>query len=237
MPLADVQSCLISLARGDQSPLMRTHDLSDEERGWLRQLQGSKGLMVTEQIQSWWRLGRLHTAAPFTVGLLKYWQQEFLIIDYITHMPLRTLFFAAEIEQFKQFLFNRDDVDAFTKTTIAFECALKQVAQLQCDHSVQPISSITKTDTIQLAPGVVVLKFSRNPLEVFHALLTAKPIAAGKTENFYVVVAPRLPDLWRRASTAEYLLMSQERYLPESFAQGSNRPLVEWLIREGILQQ
>ncbi|WP_039912738.1 hypothetical protein [Cellvibrio mixtus] len=233
MPLADVQSCLVSLARGNHTPLMHKQNLSDEERSWLQQLRASKGLMVTEQIQGWWRLGRLHTAAPLTVGLLKYWQQEFLIIDYITHMPLRTLFFAAEIEQFKQFLLDRDDVDAFTKTTIAFEYALKQAGQLQSNDG----APIKQVDKIQLAPGVVALQFNRNPLEVFHALLTAKPIAAGKAENFYVVVAPHLPDLWRRASAAEYLLLtSQAQCLAEAFAPGVNRPLVEWLIRENFLQ-
>jgi hypothetical protein len=209
MPLAEVQDCMIRLARGDCRPIAEEIPLTPEEKAWLNSLKSAPGLSVTADIQSWWRLSRLAIATPLTVELLKRQNLEHLIIDYLTTAPVRTLFFAAEAEQFKQFLHEQSAVDVFTKTTAAYECAMKNASQLSAAISNRKTSlqnnSIENIDQLKQEPGITPLYFDRNPLKIFQALLTAQALPEFEREDFYLLVAPHMPNLWCKISAAEYL--------------------------------
>lgn len=214
MPLAEVQDCMIRLARGDYRPIANEIPLTLEERDWLNSLKSEPGLSVTADIQSWWRLSRLAIATPLTVELLKRHNLEHLIIDYLTTAPVRTLFFAAEAEQFKQFLSEQRAVDVFTRTTAAYECAMKNASQLSVAVNSKQTTLANNLagniDHLKQTPAVTPLHFDRNPLTVFQALLTAQVLPEFEREDFYLLVAPQLPNLWRRISATEYLQLTQQ---------------------------
>ena len=215
MPLAELQDCMVRLARGDYRPIADEIPLTTEERDWLNSLKSVAGLSVTADIQSWWRLSRLAIAVPLTVELLKRTRQEHLIIDYITNAPVRTLFFAAEAEQFKQFLSEQDKLDLFIKTTAAYECAMKNASLLSAGFSNKKTTLMPSLMEItnRSAPmsAATPLFFDRNPLKIFHALLTAQPLPEFEKEDFFLLVAPQLPNFWKQISAAEYLQVSAQK--------------------------
>lgn len=213
MPLAEVQDCMVRLARGDHRPIADEIPLTPEEKGWLNSLKTAPGLSVTADIQSWWRLSRLTISTPFTVELLKRHKQEHLIIEYLTTAPVRTLFFAAEAEQFKHFLHQQHTVDVFTKTTVTYEWAMKNASQLSAEisnnQSALKKNSVGITNQPTRISGVATLHFDRNPLKVFQALLAAQELPEPELEDFYLLIAPQLPNLWCKISATEYFELTE----------------------------
>ncbi|MGV8836934.1 hypothetical protein [Cellvibrio sp.] len=184
MSLLDVQRSLVGLTRGSMGAYENALQLTPDEQEWLTQILDSKGLQVTQQIQQWWRMSRVCSTAPLTIELLKRNGLTDLIVEYITNQPVRTLFFAAELEQFKQFLETHAQVDTTTKTLIAFEAGIKAATQLA--------SANLTTQTFSLS-----LKFEQNPLELFTALLTGMPLPPADPQGFQLVVDSTLETLWR----------------------------------------
>jgi hypothetical protein len=185
MSLLDVQRSLVGFARGSTDAYQRCHNLTPPENEWLKQVLDSPGLHVTQQIQQWWRIGRVCSTAPMTIELLKRNGQAEFIIDYITTEPVRTLFFAAELDQFKCFLQRHPQVDATTKTMIAFEAGIKHAVQLA------EAKGLAQAEHFSLS-----LTFSRNPPALFIALLTGAPLPAIEPEAYYLEIDPLLESLW-----------------------------------------
>ncbi len=184
MSLLDVQRSLIGLARGSMGAYENALQLTPDEQQWLTHILDSKGLQVTQQIQQWWRMSRMCSTAPMTIELLKRNGLTDVIVEYVTNQPVRTLFFAAELEQFKQFLETHVQVDTTTKTLIAFEAGIKSASQLA--------SANLTTQTFSLS-----LNFEQNPPELFTALLTGMPLPPADPQGFQLVVDSTLETLWR----------------------------------------
>lgn len=184
MSLLDVQRSLIGLARGSMGAYENTLQLTPDEQEWLTHILDSKGLQVTQQIQQWWRMSRVCSTAPMTIELLKRNGLTDVIVEYIINQPVRTLFFAAELEQFKQFLETHPQVDTTTKALITFEAGIKTATQ-------QASAKIT-TQTFSLS-----LNFEQNPPELFTALLTGKPLPPTDPQGFRLVIDSTLETLWR----------------------------------------
>ena len=184
MSLLDVQRSLVGFARGSTSEYQRCSNLTPTEHDWLKQLLVSPGLQVTQQIQQWWRIGRICSTAVLTIELLKRNEQAELIIEYVTTEPVRSLFFAAELEQFKQFLHRHAQADATTKTMIAFEAGIKTAIQLAAANT-------TQDEYYSLS-----LKFERNPPALFAALLTGAPLPHVEPEPYHLEISPHLESLW-----------------------------------------
>lgn len=184
MSLLDVQRSLVGLARGAMGAHQNSHQLTPDEQEWLAQILDSKGLQVTQQIQQWWRINRVCSTAPMTIELLKRNSLTDVIIEYITNQPIRTLFFAAELEQFKQFLENHAQVDTSTKTLVAFEVGIKTATQF---------ASAKVTHQIFLLS----LQFEQNPLKLFAALLTGNALPPIDPHGFQLVIDSTLETLWR----------------------------------------
>lgn len=185
MSLLDVQRSLVGFARGSTSEYQDCNNLTQAEHEWLKQLLDSSGLHITQQVQQWWRISRVCATAPLTIALLKRNGLEELIIEYIITEPIRTLFFAAELEQFKTFLHARPQVDATTKTLIEFELGIKTATQLAAAGN-----------TAQREYFSLSLKFERNPPALFAALLTGAPLPPVGQDDYQLDINSTLESLW-----------------------------------------
>jgi len=192
MSLLDVQRSLVGFARGSTSAYQHCDNLTQAEREWLTQLLHSPGLLVTQQIQQWWRISRVCSAAPLTIELLKRDQLEDLIIEYVTTEPVRTLFFAAELEQFKLFIQQHPRTTATIKTLVEFEYEIKNAYQTS-------VASARGKAHITLAK---ILHFKHDPIRLLSALLTGTTLPI-ETQDYYILVSPALPEHWRMLTDAE----------------------------------
>jgi hypothetical protein len=204
MSLLDVQRSLVGFARGSQTEYLACTQLSANEDAWLHSLLQSPGLMVTQQIQQWWRLSRICLAAPMTVALLKRNGMEQLIIDYITNEPVRSLFFAAELDQFKAYLHAHLLVNHLTKTLVAFEAGLKNIYQACASTHLSPDAN---TETLSC---IYQLHFTCDPLQLFSALLTGAALPA-EDSDYYVTLDPKLPQHWCVNTQAPAVYLAEPR--------------------------
>lgn len=184
MSLLDVQRSLVSLARGSMGSYENALQLTPDEQEWLTHILDSKGLQVTQQVQQWWRMSRVCSTAPMTIELLKRNGLTDVVVEYITNQPVRTLFFAAELEQFKQFLETHPQVDNTTKTLIAFEAGIKTAIQFASAKFTRQTFSLS-------------LQFDRNPPKMFTALLTGHALPPIDSYGFQLVIDSTLETLWR----------------------------------------
>jgi len=185
MSLLELQRSLVGFARGSTDAYQQCRDLTPLEREWLTQVLNSGGLRISQQIQQWWRISRICSTAYLTIELLKRNEQAELILDYITHEPIRTLFFAAELEQFKSFLHQHPQVDATTKSVIAFEAGIKAAIQLAATKT------YSRTEQFPL-----LITFWCNPGTLLTALLTGDSLPALEEEPYQVEINPELESLW-----------------------------------------
>jgi len=185
MSLLDVQRSLVGFARGSTREYQHCNNLTLAEHEWLKQLLASPGLQITQQVQQWWRISRVCATAPLTMALLKRNGLDDLIIEYITTEPIRTLFFAAELEQFKTFLHAQPQVDATTKTLVEFELGIKSATQLAA------AGNAAEDEYFSLS-----LKFACNPPALFTALLTGTPLPSIGQEEYQLDINPTLEFLW-----------------------------------------
>ena len=184
MSLLDVQRSLVGFSRGSITAFQNCQNLTPREQNWLTNVWNSPGLNVTQQIQQWWRISRVLSTANLTVELLKRNDQADLIIDYITTEPIHTLFFSAELEQFKIFLQAHPQVDQTTKAVIAFEAGIKAAMQVIAANAFHtnffPIS----------------LTFWQKPASLFTAIITGSPLPDIEPTPYYLEINPRLESLW-----------------------------------------
>lgn len=194
MSLLDVQRSMVGFTRGSLTAYQGCDNLTHAEYKWLNTLLHSPGLQVTQQIQQWWRIARVCATAPLTIELLKRNGLEELIINYITTEPVHSLFFAAELQQFKQVLQRNPQVDATTNTMIEFEAALKNAYQASVSH--EPAKAIAK--------ATLGLHFTRDPIKLFTTLLTGTDLPAADGD-YYVIISATLAQHWCLATEADYL--------------------------------
>lgn len=185
MSLLDVQRSLVGFARGSMREYQACMDLTQAEHAWLAQLSTAPGLHVTQQVQQWWRINRVCATAPLTIALLQRNGLEDLLIEYIITEPIRTLFFSAELEQFKNFLHAQPQVDTTTKALVEFELGIKTATQLAAAGN-----------TVQGEYFSLSLKFECNPPALFAALLTGAPLPALEQEAYYLDINSTLESLW-----------------------------------------
>ncbi|MCE3253243.1 MAG: hypothetical protein K0Q67_2263 [Cellvibrio sp.] len=186
MSLLDVQRSLVGFARGSSAEYHHCGNLTPSEDKWLKQLLDAPGLHITQQVQQWWRISRVCATAPLTVALLKRHGLEELIVEYIITEPIRTLFFAAELDQFKTFLRGKALVDHTTRTLVEFEAGIKTAAQLAA------AGNEVSTESFSL-----LLRFQCYPPALFAALLTGTPLPALEQQDYYLEINPSLESLWR----------------------------------------
>ncbi len=186
MSLLDVQRSLVGFARGSTNEYLGCNNLTRAEHQWLQQLRDSSGLHITKQVQQWWRISRVCATAPLTINLLKRNGQEELLIEYIVSEPISTLFFVAELEQFKKFLHAQPQVDATTKALAEFEWGIKTATQL-----------IAATNTVQPDYFSLLLTFECNPPALLSALLTGAPLPPLEAAPYHLEINSRLDSLWR----------------------------------------
>ncbi len=184
MPLLDLQRSLVGFARGSQYAYQQSKSLTSNERAWLNDVLNSRGLQVTQQIQQWWRIARIFSTAPLTLEILKRQNQIDVVINYITQEPIHTLFSAAELEQFKNYIERCPGVDDTTKSIVAFESAIKT--------ALQTLSSENHCDNEKFPQ----LTFWRNPVRLFAALLSRGPLPEVEPEPYHVEINPKLESLW-----------------------------------------
>lgn len=185
MPLLDLQRSLVGFARGSQHAYQQSNSLTNGEREWLNEVLNSRGLNVTQQIQQWWRIARICSSAPLTVEMLKRKNQIDLMINYIIQQPIRTLFFVAELEQFKNFVERDPTADDTTKSLIAFEAAIKATLKAS--------SGVNHSGKDKFTTKVI---FWRDPVKLFAALLTNTPLPEHEPAPYYVEINPKLESLW-----------------------------------------
>ena len=166
--------------------------LADIEKGWLTGLPQSAGLMVTHETQRWWRSTRLCSAAPLSMRLLERENLSYLIDEYMLTQPVRSLFFAAELEQFCEFLLLQDHVSHLVKTVAQFEVAMRHAHQIKSGCLLKPayfpMSSLT------------FFQFTHHPTRLFFSLLHNQNLPPHEKKPLTVLVSPAFPPLWHLAS-------------------------------------
>jgi hypothetical protein len=208
MSLLDVQRSLVGFARGSTNEYQSCTNLTSGEDEWLKELWTSRGLMVTQQIQQWWRLSRICLAAPLSIELLKRAGLEELIIEYITTEPVRSLFFAAELEQFKCFLQAHLLVNSLTKTMIEFESGIKTATQ-----------RAATSQTAHCHSYALSLTFDRCPHALFSALLTGAPLPPADPNGYVLEISSMLESLWvcyRTGNTISHKSMNLKNHISHS---------------------
>jgi hypothetical protein len=201
MSLLDVQRSLVGFARGSTAEYHNCDNLTRAENDWLKRILDSPGLQVTQQTQQWWRITRVCSTAPLTISLLKREGLEDLLHEYMTTEPVRTLFFAAELEQFNCFLQRHPQANSTIKTIVEFELAIKNAYQASvCGESFDQHYNAALT--------IKSLQFTRDPIKLLTALLTGTALPP-KTQDYYVIISPNLPQPWRLATEEEYQLVKE----------------------------
>lgn len=204
MSLLEVQRSLVGFARGSTAEYRNCNNLTNDENDWLSRILNSPGLQVTQQTQQWWRIARVCSAAPLTLALLKREGLEELLYEYITCQPVKTLFFAAELEQFNYFIQDHPQANSTIKTLVEFEFAIKNAYQ----------SSVNRDQTKQghnVALVIQALHFRCDPIKLLGSLLTGAALPL-ETQDYYVIVSPDLPQHWRPASREEFVLVKNNLY-------------------------
>ncbi|HTF95448.1 MAG TPA: hypothetical protein VL995_04880 [Cellvibrio sp.] len=166
--------------------------LTGLESEWLNDLPHSAGLMVTHETQRWWRSTRLCSSAPLSMRLLEREHLPHLINEYMVTQPVRSLFFAAELEQFCEFLVLRNDVSQLVKTLVQFEVAMRHAHQVRSGCLLKPAYFAIQELTH--------FHFFYHPTRLLFSLLHDQPMPTPEKKPVTVLVSPAFTQLWHLAS-------------------------------------
>lgn len=209
MPLLDTQRLLARMVGGGSSnwSVVSENQLRADEVVWLKAVEQSPGLKVTQDTAKWWRKTRLQLTAPFTLKLLSRLQLEYVLENYFADAPCKSLFFEAELESFCQYLHSSLPNENLVKSLIRFERDLRKAHRSQktekdlmpsIDHDNSNSTSVLR-DRSQSAEFVSMLHFNVNLTSLLAALLQNLPLPVVKEDACWVTVSSKLPTLWRES--------------------------------------
>jgi hypothetical protein len=215
MSLAILQIIMGELiTKGGSTTLEKDLDLSQSERDWLKSLEGSKGLLITCHIQSWWRKKRLKMYAPLTLQVLSDHNPERILDEYTHSVPCRSLFFVPEAISFLEYV-------SQTQTKIPHLCSIAQLekalliakdAFIESSPAEVTSTCLLKRKQIIMNPSAAIVTVQAHPEKLIGSLLTRSTLPAiERSENFTLLIAPGLPNLWRVSTEEELEILSSYR--------------------------
>ncbi len=194
-------------------PIVRAAPLTGSERRWLDRVAAEPGFQITCAVQHWWREFRIRSTLPLTLAALGSERCAQIVPAYLRASPAPSTFFLREALRFLDFLLARESDVPHLASVARFERALLLLTQTT---AFEPPGTGGRRPlepglAIQTHPAADVVAFSAPPEQVIAALLNgATPPAPGATEHL-LLLAPRLPNLARRATVHEAVLFAAVR--------------------------
>jgi hypothetical protein len=244
MPLEGLQRALGSMVAANycvsDGPQLDDLDLTPEERAWLEQIDGSKGLRVTSYVQRSWRELGVYQSAILTASALGRVEAQHMIDAYLDAVHCQSLFVFAEAIAFLDFVIDRESPLPHVSAIARFERALLAAAQSASLESSAESREANRSpgNRLRRNPAAALVEFGAPPEALLGALTAGEALPSEGDELFPIIIAPRLEYLWRPATQEEARLFALCR--PTGAVQnllegtGSESALVE-LVRIGAL--
>jgi hypothetical protein len=215
-------------------------DLTPQEKAWLKQLPGSRGLDLTRYIQRSWREFGIYRTASLTTAVLRPASAREVVEAYLGQIPCQSLYGLPEAIAFLSFVLSRNPAMPHAVAVAQFERALLTSAQGAFWESEEEYEiDLSHIQTIKQHPLASIIIFTAPPEVLLGCLIGGNDLPPEGEQLFPVVVAPRLNNLWRPATHNEVSLFAKceqpcavEQLLGETPC--SEKTLIE-LIRAGAL--
>jgi hypothetical protein len=191
-------------------------DLSADERAWFERLPNTSGFLMTCAVQRWWRTLAVADSAPLALGLLHAVGRTALFNQYLDEHCEVSLFPLLDGLRFLDFLVGFDV--PHLASVARFERALLRLTRA-ATLSELPTDDLPLLDTqrsLARHPLADVIHFSAPPEEVLGALMEAQT-PPDESGDYWLLVAPRLPQFSRLASRAECHLVEGAPLEPAEF--------------------
>jgi len=178
--------------------------LTAAEREWLATLPHEPGFEVTCDVQRWWRHFRVQSAAPLTLSALGPDLRRDVLDDFVESCARPSSFFVREALRFLDFLLTRERELAMPHLAqvVAFERAMLVLSE-SVALGLPPPPAESPPPTVQCHPHAAVVAFHAPPEHVIGALVNAQDLPPESDAEHWLLVAPNLPNLARRATPLE----------------------------------
>ena len=184
--------------------------LSRAEREWLMALPAAPGFEVTCDVQRWWRHFRVQSAAPLTLSALGPERRRTVLNEFVESCARPSSFFVREALRFLEFLVERPHGVPHLAEVAAFERAMLVLSESVALGAPTP-PSVDLPSAVVRHPLASVVAFNAPPEEVIGALVAGREPPAEGTCPHWLLVAPNLPNLARRASALEAWVFEEAR--------------------------
>lgn len=178
-------------------------ELGEAERAWLREVVGTPGFELTSYVPRWWRQVRVVRSARLTLAALGSRREE-VVREYLRAVPCFTLFFMTEGLRFLEYVASTTE-SPHVRAVAQLERALCVLKQAEADGAAEPLElgEPGSGDRLERHPLAALIHFEHAPEAVLGALLRGAPLPTGPVQAHCVLVAPRVPRLWRLATPEE----------------------------------
>lgn len=184
--------------------------LGATEREWLANLPEAPGFEVTCDVQRWWRHFRVQSAAPLTLSALGPELRRTVLDQFVESCSRPSSFFVREALRFLDFLVERPLGVPHLAEVAAFERAMLVLSE-SVALGAPPPPAPELPPTVTRHPLASVVAFAAPPEQVFGALVAGRELPAEGAAEHWLLVAPNLPNLARRASALEAWLFEEAR--------------------------
>ena len=176
--------------------------LTPAERGWIDSLSHAPGFEVTCDVQRWWRHFRVQSAAPLTLSALGPELRRWVLDEFVESGARPSSFFMREALRFLDFVISRGLAVPHVAPVAAFERAMLRLSESIVLDAPEAASS-APPQLVRRNPLADVVAFAAAPEDVLAALMSNTPPPPEEPREHWLLVAPRLPNLARRASPLE----------------------------------
>jgi len=169
----------------------------------------SAGLAITKKIQRSWRRYRLDVGAPLTLAVLAPHDPESFISDFWTAQPWPSSFFGTEAVAFVEYVRHAGSHLPHVSAVAGFERAMLLISQ----HQAFPLGGNGHAGgRLAAHPAADIVEFAEDPARVLAALLRGDNPPPPASAAHWLLLAPHLPNLCRRATHEEARLFTQYRH-------------------------
>jgi hypothetical protein len=203
LSLSAFQTGLGHLVRAGEANRWDTSALSSRERKALRAIAASDGLRFTANIQRSWCAGRAALAARFTLSRLPEIERRTLIDDWVAAGGGANAFFAAETEEFCEFIAARLPSPSHTLTICRVEQATVRAGAAAAGFVAPDTSCLANPGCrLRTGRGAALVCFFAEPAHVLDVLPTGAAFPPLTEQRHWVLFAPGIEGLSHPADEA-----------------------------------
>jgi hypothetical protein len=195
--------------------------LSDTERRWLGNNEMTSGFKLVCDIQRRWREFRLETATPLTVSALGPERRQEVVGEFIRRHPTSSIFFMSEALPFFDIAAEMAADVPHLAELVAFERSRLLLGEaLASGHAASGDGEMNPSDKLATHPLASVVRFHAPPERVIAAAMRGQCMPPREERNYWLLIAPRLPNLARVCDTAQaqvFEVLRETPATPESF--------------------